>query len=269
MLADKEKIKGAILIFSCHKHKETRLKEFGLKDKEYNGWKVFYILGNPNITSEYITVGNTILLKCEDSYIHVAKKVVMGLKYIYDHYEVEEGILRCGDDLIFNKAHLSKFLNKTDKTDYMGVVFDCNNELVMKTDNFMPQYYLNHQEDLQNPLHNIPYSIQEMMKFNIVPKCRTAGGVVVYLSNRSCNILINHFSNIEWNVFTPLPIENAQISKKDDNFGYPYIIEDVAVGYILYINNIFASNYQLYVDDYRMHLLIDDKPVAIHTNKYK
>jgi hypothetical protein len=193
----------------------------------------------------------------------------MGLKYNFDNYVVEEGILRCGDDLIFDETNLVNFLNKTDKTDYMGVVFDCNNELVMKEDYFMPNYYLKHQEDLQNPLHNIPYSIQEIMKFNIVPKCRSAGGVVVYLSNRSCNILINHFSNIEWNVFTPLPIENAQISKKDDNFGYPYIIEDVAVGYILYINNIFASNYQLYVDDYRMHLLIDDKPVAIHTNKYK
>ena len=69
----KEKIKGAIIIYSCHKHKETRLKEFGLKEKEYVGWKVFYMLGNPNIKNEHLFIGNTILLKCEDSYIQLGK----------------------------------------------------------------------------------------------------------------------------------------------------------------------------------------------------
>ena len=58
----KQSIKGAILIYSCHKHKDTRLKEFKLPKDEYAGWKVFYILGNPNIKQDFL-LGDTILLK--------------------------------------------------------------------------------------------------------------------------------------------------------------------------------------------------------------
>jgi hypothetical protein len=49
----KQSIKGAILIYSCHKHKDTRLKEFKLPNDEYAGWKVFYILGNPQIKKDF------------------------------------------------------------------------------------------------------------------------------------------------------------------------------------------------------------------------
>lgn len=258
MSLQKEKIKGAILIYSCHKHKNTRLKEFGLKEKEYVGWKVFYLLGNPNINTDYITDENIILLKCEDSYIHVGKKVVLGLKYVLDNYEVEEGILRCGDDLIFVEKNLLRFLSTSGKMDYMGNISHNTTILSVKQDLFMPQYYLSHQEDLQNPLHKIPYNIEEMMVFNTVPNCRAAGGVVVYLSTRSCNILIDHFIGIEWNVF-----------KKDDVYGYPYIIEDIAIGYILFINNVFLTQYPLYIDSGKSGFIDNDVSVAIHTNKYK
>ena len=49
----KERIKGAILIISCHKHKETRLNKYMLPEAEYCGYKVFYVIGNPNIKSKY------------------------------------------------------------------------------------------------------------------------------------------------------------------------------------------------------------------------
>jgi len=254
----KENIKGAILIYSCHKHKNTRLKEFGLKQKEYAGWKVFYLLGNPNIENEYITIGNTVLLKCEDSYIHVGKKVVMGLKYIYDNYNVAEGILRCGDDLVFLENNLVNFLNAPDKQDYMGYTRNTETKLSVKTDFFMPQYYLSHPEDFNNPLHKIPYKIEDIMKMHIVPNCKTAGGVVVYLSNKSCDILIKHFANIGWDIFT-----------KDSKYGYPYIIEDIAVGFILYINQIFLTSCPLYLDSDMYGFTDNGFSVAIHTNKYK
>ena len=255
----KESIKGAILIYSCHKHKDTRLKEFKLPKNEYSGWKVFYILGNPQIKKDFI-LDNTILLKCEDSYIHVAKKVVMGIKFIYENYEVEEGILRCGDDLVFNETSLTNFLKMEGKQDYMGVTANSgmSNTIVAQQNNFMPSYYLSHQEDLQNPLHSIPYTIQEMMQFNKVPKLRYAGGVVVYLSNHSCKTLIDHFESIGWNVFEP----NAE-------YGYPYIIEDIAVGYILHANDIFVTQYPLYIDNLNDFNKYNRLPVALHTNKYK
>ena len=255
----KQSIKGAILIYSCHKHKDTRLKEFKLPKDEYAGWKVFYILGNPNIKQDFI-MGNTILLKCEDSYIHVAKKVVMGIKFIYENYEVEEGILRCGDDLVFNETTLVNFLKMESKPDYMGITANDKmpNTVVPQNSNFMPSYYLSHQEDLQNPLHGIPYNISEMMQFNKVPKLMYAGGVVVYLSNKSCNTLVAHFESIGWNVFL-----------LDETYGYPYIIEDIAVGYILHMNNIFVTQYPLYIDRMGDFKKYNELPIALHTNKYK
>jgi len=250
----KEAIKGAILIYSCHKHKETRLQEFKLPQKEYDGWKVFYILGDPRIDKSFIT-DDTILLKCEDSYIHVAKKVVMGIKFIYENYDVEEGILRCGDDLIFNETHLVSFLKMKNKLDYMGSESNNKDRIVVEQSYFMPSYYLSHQEDLQNPLHRIPYSIAQLAQFNKIPVMTYAGGVVVYLSNKSCAVLIDHFEKIKWDVF-----------HLDNTYGYPYIIEDIAVGYILYINHIFLHNVPFYV----LHVnQATNMTLAIHTNKYK
>jgi hypothetical protein len=253
----KDTIKGAILIYSCHKHKDTRLKEFKLPNNEYNGWKVFYILGDPRINNDYIT-DNTVVLKCEDSYIHVAKKVVMGIKFIYNTYDIEEGVLRCGDDLVFNETSLMNFLKKEDKQDYMGVIANDSPILVAEQNAFMPSYYLSHQEDLQNPLHGIPYNIQEMMMFNKVPKLKYAGGVVVYLSNKSCNTLIAHFESIGWNIF-----------ESNDKYGYPYIIEDIAVGYVLHLNNIFVNKYPLYINELADFNKYKKLPFALHTNKYK
>jgi hypothetical protein len=255
----RQSIKGAILIYSCHKHKDTRLKEFKLPNDEYAGWKVFYILGNPQIKKDFL-LGNTILLKCEDSYIHVAKKVVMGIKFIYENYEIEQGVLRCGDDLVFNETTLVNFLKMEGKPDYMGITANANmpNTVVPQNNNFMPAYYASHPEDLQNPLHGIPYTMREMMQFNKVPKLKYAGGVVVYLSNKSCNTLVAHFENIGWNVFA-----------SDETYGYPYIIEDIAVGYILHMNNIFLTHFPLYIDRMDDFKKYNGLPIALHTNKYK
>jgi len=256
-LSEKEKIKGAILIYSCHKHKNTRLSEFKLPNNEYSGWKVFYFLGNPSIKSEYIVIKNTILLKCEDSYIHVAKKVVLGIKYIYDKYDVEEGILRCGDDLQFDENRLRDFLKNTTKHDYMGVVANPSTTISAKYDNFMPNYYNNHPNELTPIINGIPYSLSEMQQFNIVPDCQVAGGVVVYLSNKSCDILINHFSKIKYDIF-----------KVDIKYGYPYIIEDIAVGFVLQKNGVKLTPYYLYennADRFNKNV----NAVAVHTNKYK
>jgi hypothetical protein len=228
-----------------------------LPNDEYAGWKVFYILGNPQIKKDFL-LGNTILLKCEDSYIHVAKKVVMGIKFIYENYEVEQGFLRCGDDLVFNETTLTKFLKMEGKPDYMGVIANNSQILVAEQNNFMPKYYASHPEDLQNPLHGIPYTMREMMQFNKVPKLKYAGGVVVYLSNKSCNALVAHFENIGWNVFA-----------SDETYGYPYIIEDIAVGYILHMNNIFLTHFPLYIDRMADFKKYNGLPIALHTNKYK
>jgi hypothetical protein len=48
-------------------------------------------------------------IKCEDSYLHLFKKLVLSLKYLKECFNIKEGILRCGDDLIFNENNLVNF----------------------------------------------------------------------------------------------------------------------------------------------------------------
>jgi len=255
---NKNSIPGAILIFSCHKHKETRLKQFTLSKTEYHGWKVFIILGNPNLKDEYIINDNIITIKCEDSYIHILKKVVLSCKIILNLYDIQQGILRCGDDLIFNENKLSLFLNNVNKSDYMGLIANYVNKMFPKYNNFMPDYFISHPDDLTNPLNGIPYNLNEMKFFNVVPHCTYTGGVVFYLSVKSCNILINHMEIINWNVFY-----------SDINYGYPYIIEDIGIGFILSLNNISPVSYNLYSDHKKDIENIQHPAIAYHTNMYK
>ena len=251
-------IPGVILIFSCNKYLETRLKEFKLSKKNYSGWKVFIVIGNPLLESEYIINDNMLTIKCEDSYIHLTKKVVMAFKIIGQLYTISEGILRCGDDLVFNETKLNDFLNKKDKTNYMGVIA-CKNKKIQKvSEMFMVDYFNKNPNDLLEKLNGINYTLEEMQQFNEIPRCNYAGGVVVYYSKLSCHLLINHLESINWNVFA-----------KDEQFGYPYIIEDIGLGFILNKKNIYPTSYNLYSNKSIDKDVNNTETFAFHTNKYK
>ena len=112
-------IPGIILILSCKKYINNRIKEIKLK-KEYLNWKVIYVIGDMNLTKDYeIRQENFLYIKCEDSYLHLIKKFGLSLKYILDNYKLTEGILRCCDDLIFNEKILFRFLQNK-KYDFYG-----------------------------------------------------------------------------------------------------------------------------------------------------
>ena len=252
---EKQTFQGAILIFSCHKHLETRLKEFAMKRGEYVGWKVFYVLGNPLLESDFVLQGgNTVILKCEDSYIHLAKKVALGVQCILDHFTVVEGILRCGDDLVFDEDELVSFLNCPNKPDYLGVPVERTKDTVRAMDAFMPTYYANHTEDFENPLHGLAgISLADLRRCrNTFPDLLYAGGVVVFLSVMSCRCLVAHFASIGWNIFA-----------KHDRYGHVYIVEDFAVGFVLHQNRIPLVRCKLYSDSSA------ELSIAFHTNKYK
>ena len=125
----KKDVDGIILILSCQKHKNTRLKEFALPKDNYNGWEVIYVVGDLSSKYGYMFQGNLLTIKCEDSYIHLLKKVVLAIEILYQNFNIKQGILRCGDDLIFNEENLITFLQLEDKKDYMG--YDAMNLLVL------------------------------------------------------------------------------------------------------------------------------------------
>jgi hypothetical protein len=251
-------IPGIILIISCNKHKETRLAKYTLSKREYNNWKVFIIIGNPFLHNTYEINENIITIKCEDSYIHLMKKVALSMKIVTQLYKIKYGILRCGDDLKFNENILDNFtksINSSYNPNYLGKYANpnYNKQTLKKIDYFMPNYFYTHQSDVLDPLNGLQeIPISALLKLNEVPNILYTGGVIIYVSVHSCNTIINEMEKVNWNVFN-----------YNTTFGFTYIIEDIGIAYALYNNNIFPDNYELYSD------IPNANVIGFHTNEYK
>ena len=267
-----EEVDGIILIISCEKHKLTRLKEFGPKSKYYDKWKVIYVIGDLFLDEKYKLIDNVMYVKCEDSYLHLFKKLVLSLKYLKECFNIKEGVLRCGDDLIFNENNLINFL-KSNKYDYYGQSLKSRNNIIedkdieflktVKYDGFMLNYYKNNQNELTDPKHGINLTLDELNKFLIRPDAWEAPGVIYYISLKSCDILIDTMEKINYNIF-----HFDEFSKS-----YPYIIEDCAVTYIMYYNKInFYDSQKFFKNDVSHVQNLDINKIdsiVIHTNKYR
>ena len=48
-----------------------------------SNWKVIKVIGKPFMKKEYELVDDILFIKCEDSYLHLLKKLALSLKYIY------------------------------------------------------------------------------------------------------------------------------------------------------------------------------------------
>ena len=257
----KKDVNGIILILSCQKYKDTRLKEFCLSKKSYNNWEVIYVIGDLFLKENYILDQNILYVRCEDSYIHLLKKLVLAMKSVKELFNIKEGILRCGDDLIFNENNLIKF-TKSVKYDYygqssIGKSFKCVNKNMLKrlrNDPFMLFYYNDHQEDFKNPQHGLTnMNLSILSKYTIRPHIYGAAGVLFYLSNKACDIAIRHMEKINYNIFA------YDIFTRS----YPYTIEDCGISFIMYYHDIEFVDGQFFFDTPHIN------NIAKHTNKYK
>ena len=251
----KQILDGIILVLSCQKHLHTRLKQFSLPKDTYGEWKVVYVIGDLFLESDYTITGNLMVIKCEDSYIHLLKKLVLALKYVYELYDIKEGVLRSGDDLIFNEVHLQSFLSLKNKDDFMGKVQqDISTELLQGTrdDSFMINYYMTHIEDFNNPHHNLMGV--DITKYTKRPNINAVGGVLYYISNICCKVLIGQLESINFDIF----------HFDDDTQSYPYTIEDCAVSFILFKNMIGLTHVQNMYSDIQ-----SDSAICVHTNLYR
>ena len=230
------KLKGVILILSCEKYINTRVKK-NFFDRNITSWsedwKFITLKGDLNIETDYKYDSKNLILtvKCEDSYISLLKKRTLGIKYVKNIFDLEEGILCCGDDVLFHKKPLIAYLNSTNKNDYEGRntsvpknydALDIN--LLKKTINdlFMYNYYKVHPEQMEG------FTLEYLMKICKRPDVFGAAGPCFYLSNKSCCILIEHMENIDYNIFY-----YNEFTKS-----YPYTIEDASISFILYYDNI-------------------------------
>lgn len=253
-------VDGVILILSCQKYLNTRLKKFKLSKDEYLNWKVFYVIGDLSLDKPYeMRDNNYLYIKCEDSYIHLLKKLALSIKYVNEIYNIKEGILRCGDDLIFNENRLVEFLQIEKKYDYWGYhpyKGDClydDNKLKKNTiDFFMIDYYKKHNEDFLNKNHGLlNYSLIKLKKYCIRPKIHGAVGIIYYISKKSIEVIIKELQRINFDIF-----HYEEFSKS-----YPYTIEDIGIAYMMYKNKIKFINSNLFVKS--------KNSMAKHTNLFK
>jgi hypothetical protein len=271
-------VDGIILVLSCQKYLHTRLKNINLKD-DYGKWKVIYVIGDLFLDCDYKLEGNFMTIKCEDSYIHLLKKYVLSLKYIYEIFDIKEGILRANDDLIFNEKLLQTFLespkqlkinnNEYVEIDYYGKSSTSENLLSenileeelkkVRVDYWMVNYYRLHPQDIDNSQNNLKGI--DISKYVLRPEIRIgASGVLFYASNKSCKILMNHMKNINYNIF----------HYDEYTCSYPYIMEDCGIAFILFLNKISFVNYEflwLNVDECEDDSEYAQSFIAIHGNK--
>lgn len=247
---------GVILIYSCQKYKDSRIRELEHLRESYAGWKVFFIVGDPTIETEYILDGRLLTLRCEDSYLHLLKKTLLGFKVALDLVPDATGILKCGDDIIFNERELERFLRDQPKKNYMGLQGSPFVPLgPSHRDTWIVDYYKKHPEDFQNPMHGLP-SWDEVSKLTQVPTIQAASGPLTYFSRLCTDILIAHMKKIDWDVLREVP-----------PYGYPYIIEEPGISFILYPNGIYPAQYPLFTET--ESLFKRGTFVGLHTNRYK
>lgn len=183
------------------------------------------------------------------------------MQFCLETYDIEQGILRCGDDLQFNESLLKKFLNIPNKRyHYMGngignrsyINFNPDNLKITQYDPWMIQYYRTHKEDFDNPLHNLKGI--DIQTYSSRPKVAGAEGTLYYLSRHACDIIVQWMKSIDWDIFHFDPFSQS----------YPYTIEDRAVAYILYRNHI---------DFIHTNIIVSNRPnprcIAYHTNYVK
>jgi hypothetical protein len=168
--------------------------------------------------------------------------------------------LRCGDDLIFNEQILLNFL-ESEKYDFFGqspnpALAICDKALLKNLkfntqyDDFMLNYYLVHRNELVDKEHGINMSIEDLNKYLVRPYLNGPAGVLYYISNHSCKVIIDTLENINYNIFHLDEYTNS----------YPYIIEDTAV--IMYRNEIPYTDSRIFYNNY----CYNDKVIATHTN---
>ena len=129
-----------------------------LNHKEFNNLHIIDSLGDIermiSLIKELLLLDNELNLltiRCEDTYLHLLKKLVMSMKYLLSTYDIQEGILRLGDDISIIEDHLEHFLVNIEKTDYMGWTrykYPNNEEIKKYVNWFMANHYITHLSEL-------------------------------------------------------------------------------------------------------------------------
>lgn len=246
----RESVPGIILIVTCQKYFIERVPNFIPGADSYEGWPVVYCLGDPNIPSDYVIAtpggefGNKSMLtvKCEDTYVHLLKKFDLAARALDTMYDIEQGILKIGDDIMISEQPLREFLKTKPKADYMGRIYSGGGVTIGKaefvcresSENSSMGWYYARNPDAADELRQLTgkYDWPFLSGAVRVPRLPPfPPGMALYLSTKAIRAIHDEMDLIGFRVL-------------DDygETGWRYLIEDVAIAYILYTRGISSAN---------------------------
>jgi len=252
-----DELDGVILVISCYKYLVPRVinNPYRLKGDSIAGWKIIYVVGDNTLNTDYCIgyerriKSNLLILKCQDDYIHLFKKVVFAQQFVSKMYIIKKGIIKCDDDILFNKKLLYKYLSSPLDIDFSAKRYDdkcfktpgpeCCSEL--KRDSTIPQYFRKNAQHWNNLPKESKAKIDKYMyrgyiNFPKSPEGYGGSGGVYFLSTKASKIIIEYFAKCNYDLFF-----------EEENGAFPFIAEDVGTAFILCKNKIpFTLNNNLY-----------------------
>jgi hypothetical protein len=246
----RERVPGIILIVTCQKYLTERVPHFIPGADSYEGWPVVYCLGDPNLSSDYVIANpggkfgkkSMLYVKCEDTYVHLLKKFDLAARALETMYNIEQGILKIGDDIKISEQPLREFLKTKPKADYIGRTYSGEDFTINKagftcqessSDSSMRNYFARNPHAVNEirqltGKHDWPFISGEVPVPRLPP---FPPGMALYLSTKAIKAIHDEMDSIEFRVL-------------DDygETGYRYLIEDVAIAYILYTRGISYTN---------------------------
>lgn len=120
----------AIIICCCYKYEKQfeRISKYWDKiEKSDNTLKFFYLFGDKTISNaEYNETTRKLVLKNDDTYESLPKKIYEAIKYIYNTYANIDGIYKTDDDIVYDDLEklVEEIKNCIKKYDYSGLKID-------------------------------------------------------------------------------------------------------------------------------------------------
>ncbi len=270
------KVNGVIIVITCQKYFHTRIlgNKFRINSHQFNGWPIVYVLGDKDLRQQYAIAPpdmtnsfNSYILtvKSEDYYAQIFKKIVMAQEAVYEIFNIKYGILKCDDDITFNKPKLKDFLNNMPSCDWMARRYSdmedfktpfnhkCVENLI---DNSIVNYYFRNPEELKEVIsEKSDFKPEDYVVSPLIPKELGGAGPLYYLSSKASQIIIDFFKNCNYDLY--YFDKNSQ--------SYPFICrEDVGTAFILGNNGIpMINNNNLFCHAWKE---FNENTIGFHTH---
>lgn len=117
-------LKIIFLVLNCKKNNYRREQQTWLKKLPEN-FKYFHVQGDPSLNTLYRVQNNLITVKCDDGYLCLPQKVLMGMKIINRHFDYDY-IFKTDDDINWTNIETLNLINKyleKNPYDYGGAAF--------------------------------------------------------------------------------------------------------------------------------------------------